>query len=585
MKWGSTHLNDTKGQTLGGTCRILARSIPSDDIAGHYPTHREIDQSMAEFIRPANPSQPQWQMTMAEFLDQAAARSPDKVWLHWGNQRITYAAFQKGTKKAAGLFKSLGVGTGDTVCVFLPNGPEFLTCWFGLARLGALCVPINTAYKHDEAAYLVENAGAKVLIAHESLMEVAEALHQGRSTLEHYVSVGADTPEGWLNFSDALSKSLPLTELPGVAPQDGSMLVYTSGTTGRPKGVIVTHEMYVASGQGFATWTQATADDSFFTCLPLFHANAQYYSTMGSMAAGASIIMEGRFSASQFWEQVGASGATIVNFIGMMLPVLLKQPTVKAERAHNVRLFYGSPSFPLETLAEFEARFNTTLIIGFALTESCYGTIERIGQPHRSGTAGQPRWHPDPRFKNELRIADDQGEPVDSGAVGEILLRSPAVMPGYWQDPERTAEALQDGWLHTGDLGWVDGDGYLYFMDRQKDVIRRRGENISSQEVESIIKEHPKVADCAAVPVPAELGEEEVKVYVVLQPNVTLPPEDVIHWCADRLARFKVPRYVEFRDDLPRTPTMRVRKDVLRTESKEANPNVFDREAAGIKLK
>ena len=262
---------------------------------------------MAELIHPTDPSRLQWQMTMGEFLDQAAARSPDKVWLHWSNQRITYAGFQEGTKKAAGLFKSLGVGRGDTVCVFLPNGPEFLTCWFGLARLGALCVPINTAYKRDEAAYLVENAGAKMLIAHESLMEVAEALHQGMSTLEHYVRVGADTPEGWLDFSGALAKAQPVAELPGVVPQDGSMLVYTSGTTGRPKGVIVTHEMYVASGQGFATWTQATENDNFFTCLPLFHANAQYYSTMGSLAAGASIIMDGsvRRSSGSKWVPAG----------------------------------------------------------------------------------------------------------------------------------------------------------------------------------------------------------------------------------------------------------------------------------------
>jgi len=520
-------------------------------------------------------------MTLGEFLDQAAARNPDKTWLHWGNHQITYAKFQEDTKRAAGLFDSLGVGRGDTVCLFLPNGPEFLTCWFGLARLGALCVPINTAYKRDEAAFLIENAGAKVLIAHESLMEVAEQLRQGPSTLQHYIRVGVSTREGWLDFGDTLAKAPSLIELAEVAHRDGSMLVYTSGTTGRPKGVIVTHDMYVASGQGFTTWTQATEDDRFFTCLPLFHANAQYYSTMGSLAAGASMVLEERFSGSQFWEQVGAKGATVVNFIGMMLPVLLKQPKGDGERAHNVRLFYGSPSFPLPTLAEFEQRFNTTLIIGFALTESCYGTIERIGEPHRSGTAGQPRWHPDPRFQNELRIADDQGEAVEVGTVGEILVRSPAVMPGYWHDPERSSEALQEGWLHTGDLGWVDNDGFLYFTDRQKDLIRRRGENISSQEVESVIKGHPQVLDCAAIPVPAELGEEEVKVYIVLQPNVDLSPEEVIHWCAERLAHFKVPRYVEFRDDLPRTPTMRVRKDVLRAESKQVSSGVFDREASG----
>ena len=297
------------------------------------------------------------------------------------------------------------------------------------------------------------------------------------------------------------------------------------------------------------------------------------------------MVLENRFSASQFWEQVSNSGATIVNFIGMMLPVLLKQTRVTAEQTHKVRLFYGSPSFPVRTLEEFESRFKTSLIIGFALTESCYGTIERIGEAHRSGTAGLPRWHPDPNFHNELRIADEKGNAVQNGTVGEILLSNPTVMPGYWNDPIRTAESIKNGWLHTGDLGYTDEEGYLYFVDRQKDVIRRRGENISSQEVESVIKEHPKVLDCAAVPVASELGEEEVKVFVVPQPHTDINHEEIVYWCANRLAHFKVPRFVVFRDDLPRTPTMRIRKDVLRKESSGDNSEIFDRDLSGIQLK
>ena len=193
---------------------------------------------------------------------------------------------------------------------------------------------------------------------------------------------------------------------------------------------------------------------------------------------------------------------------------------------------------------------------GFGMTETCYGAIEKIGQKRRPNSSGQPRLHPDPGFVNQVRIVDDDGNPVPTGQPGEITINNPAVMPGYWRNQEQTDLALNDGWLHTGDLGWQDEDGFLYFVDRKKDVIRRRGENISSQEVEDVIKRHPTVLDCAVIAVPSELGEDEVKAYVTPRPPAVVDEETIVRWCAENLAYFKVPRYIEVREELPRTPSL-----------------------------
>jgi crotonobetaine/carnitine-CoA ligase len=223
--------------------------------------------------------------------------------------------------------------------------------------------------------------------------------------------------------------------------------------------------------------------------------------------------------------------------------------------------------------------------VGFGMTETCYGTIEAIRGERRPNSSGQPRRHPDPAFENAVRIVDDDGNPVPNGQPGEISIRNPATMAGYWRNETETNTSLRDGWLFTGDLGWLDDDNYLYFVDRKKDVIRRRGENISSQEVEDVIKSHQTVLDCAIIAVPSDLGEDEMKAYVTPRPGETVNPEDVIHWCADRLAYFKVPRYIEIREELPRTPSLRVRKDMLRQEREDLITGCFDREAAGIRIR
>ena len=530
-----------------------------------------------------------WQQSLGNFLAEIIQRDPDKTFLDISGQRITYRDFDDAIMRTAGMFRAAGITHGDRVCLFLPNCPEFMYCWFGLSLIGAISVPINTAYKRDEAAYILNNAGASALVTHTSLLDTAQAAAALAPNLRHKLLVPGPAQEAsapdWPSFTHSLATATPIDPLPPVSPDDISMLVYTSGTTGNPKGVMLTHQMYVASGQGFAHWTEATSDDRFFTCLPFFHANAQYYSTMGTLAAGATLVVEERFSASRFWDQVRDANATVVNFIGMMMPVLSKQPESPLDRHNSVRLFYGSPSFDPPFLQAFQDRFATDIIVGFGMTECCYGAIEKIGDARRPNSSGQPRQHPDPRFRNEVAIVDDDGNPLPTNEPGEIVLRNPAVTPGYWRLEDQTRETLQDGWLHTGDMGRLDDDGFLYFVDRKKDVIRRRGENISSQEVEDTIKAHPSVLDCAVIAVPSELGEDDVKAYLTPRPGSAIDPEQIVHWCAARLAYFKVPRYYEVRDDLPRTPSMRVRKDILRRERDDLTQDSFDREQANIRIR
>jgi crotonobetaine/carnitine-CoA ligase len=554
--------------------------------------------AVSDIAGPSDPQRLMWEMSLGEFLETAVARDPEKVFVEISGQKITYRDFLGRALQTAGMFQALGVGYGDRVCLFLTNCPEFLYCWFGLSCLGAIAVPINTAYKRDETAYILNDAQGVALVAQDSLMPVAAEAAALAPNLKHLLTVAGSDPEanvspkddysgsGWADFGETMTGADPAVSLPSVSPQDISMLVYTSGTTGNPKGVQVSHKMYVAAGQGFAHWTRGTPEDRYFTCLPFYHANIQFYSTMGTLAAGATLIVAERFSASRFWSQVREARASVVNFIGMMMPVLAKQPESPGDTDNQVRLFYGSPAMTPEFFQDFQRRFGTEIIVGFGMTETCYGTIEVIGEPRRPNSSGPPRQHPDPRFTNQMRIAHPEtGEPLATGQPGEITIKNPAIMSGYWRNQEQTSQSIRDGWLHTGDLGWLDEDGFLYFVDRKKDIIRRRGENISSQEVEDVIKAHPDVLDCAAIGVPSELGEDEVKVYITSKEGAVVDPADVVRWCAERLAYFKVPRYLEVRDQLPRTPSMRVRKDLLRREKDDLTQDSFDREAAGIRIR
>lgn len=304
-----------------------------------------------------------WETTLGRVLDRVTGSNPGKTFVEIGGKSYSYGQVQEGVLRTASLFRELGVQHGDRVCLFMPNCIEYLYCWFGLSELGAISVPINTAYRRDETAYILNNAEAVALVTDPSLADVAGDAADLAPGIRHRILRGDGTAgEGWISFQTAFDRATPLSDRYNVSPDDVSMLVYTSGTTGNPKGVMVTHRMYAAAGQGFKHWTQATSDDRFFTCLPFYHANIQYYSTMGALAAGATLVIVDRFSASRFWGQVRESQATVVNFIGMMMPVLAKNDPQPDDRDNTVRLFYGSPAFSPEFLSEFEARFGLSLI-------------------------------------------------------------------------------------------------------------------------------------------------------------------------------------------------------------------------------
>jgi len=341
-------------------------------------------------------------------------------------------------------------------------------------------------------------------------------------------------------------------------------LIPTSGSTGRSKLVIQTHRAYAMAGEGFPYWMDLSADDRLMTSLPLFHINATAYSTMGSLACGAGLVLLQRFSASAFIECARRHRATEFNAIGAMLEILMRQPPQPDDADTVLRLVYTGPAPTRVRQEEMEARFGFRIVCGYAMSETPYGLIWPRGQrPY--GTLGALRQHPTLGTVNSGRVVDDDGREVAAGEVGELLLRNPVITPGYWQMPKETAATVVDGWLHTGDLVTAGSDGCFTFVARKKEVLRRRGQNLSPAEVEEAILAHPDVWECAVVGVASDLSEEDIKAFVVPAPGRAPDLPSLREFAAARLSTFKVPRFWEAVDALPRTATSRVAKHRLPT--------------------
>jgi crotonobetaine/carnitine-CoA ligase len=408
--------------------------------------------------------------------------------------------------------------------------------------------------QHAEAAAIVVDAATGPVVA-----DMAAHL----SWVCPRISLAPTPAAGDIAWADVLAGPATSAPLGDVDTNQVASLMYTSGTTGQPKGVMQPHRSYVIAGESFAMRAGLCADDRVLTVLPLFHANAQFYSTMGTLVAGATLLLR-RFSASHFWEHVQHDDATQFNFIGAMARMLYNQPPTPLDAAHRVRIACGAP-VPVEIYADFERRFHLTVLETYGLSECPMGT-SNLATMRKRGSIGKPAHHPDPALYTRVRLVDEAECDVPVGQVGEILLQSPALMLGYYRDPDRTADAMRGGWFHTGDYARQDEDGFFFFVDRKKDIIRRRGENIASVEIERVLNDHPAVAESAVIPVPAALSEDEIHAYVVLRPGAQTTVEALQAWCAARLARFKMPQSVRFRDALPKTPTQRVEKYKLREE-------------------
>jgi crotonobetaine/carnitine-CoA ligase len=343
------------------------------------------------------------------------------------------------------------------------------------------------------------------------------------------------------------------------------VFIYTSGTTGFPKGVMHSQRALLLAGEGFVQRMFLQPDDRLLCILPMFHINALFYSLAGALAAGATLILVPKFSASAFWGDVARTRATEANTIAAVSTILMRRPRSEFVPGHALRKIYGAP-FSAETYAVFAREFGVpTLIEGYGMSEIPGALNNPFEGPHKIGSMGKPSVHPDPSVHlAELRIVDEAGRELPDGQTGELVVKTPLVMLGYYRDPEQTRVALRDGWFLTGDLAWRDADGYFWFVARKKDIIRKRGENISGAELDRVLESHPLVLQAAAIAVPDALGEDEILIAVTLRAGATLTAQAVGQWCRDRLAPIKVPRYVVFVDALPQTPTHRVAKYRLR---------------------
>ena len=512
--------------------------------------------------------------TIPQVLTDAARRDPDGTWIRTDEGTMTFGAAAAQVAATAAALHDAGVRRGDHVLVTARTTAPYLLCWLALAWSGAVTVSANPRSAPAELAGLAHQTTPRAIITDAGLLPLAA--DAGITGLPPLGLLDAqELTKGWDSLTAPAGGPPPV---PPVSHDDVAVLIPTSGTTGRSKLVMQTHRAYAMAGEGFPYWMELTAADRLMTSLPLFHINAPAYSVMGSLACGAGLILLPRFSASTFLDSARRHGATEFNAIGAMLEILMRQDPGPGDADTPLRLCYTGPAPARERQEEMEQRFGLRIVVGYAMSESPYGLIWPHGaRPY--GTLGTPRQHPVLGVVNEAKVIGEDGEVRPAGETGELLLRNPVITRGYWGMPAETAEAITaDGWLHTGDLVTLGDDGMYTFVARKKEVLRRRGENLSPTEVEEALVSHPSVQEAAVVGVPSELSEEEVKAFVVPAAGGGMDFAALRAHAATLLASYKVPRYWQAVEDLPRTPTSRVAKHRL---PQGHPPGEWDAEADG----
>jgi len=530
-------------------------------------------------------SYPKSDWIIGKVLSDKAEQLQDKVFFRTRESQVTYSEMDSISNRFANGFLELGLNKGDKACIMLDNCLEHLYCWFGVGKVGVADVPVNTAYKGYILEYIINSSNAKVLIVDQAYLKRIKFLETKLKNIQHvivYTPSGADKVDNDLNLDTldlkeffSFSDSAPNVD---VHYSDLATILYTSGTTGPSKGVMMSHACCYSWGQIVAENIGLLSDDVDYTCLPLFHANARLMCTYPCMLAEAQVALAPRFSLSGFWDDIKFFGASVFNGLGAIAPLLISVPPQADDTDNPVRLAF---LIPTPDHQKFEKRFGLKVTTSYGMTECNLPTFPPLDQKIPGGSCGKCL----PGF--ELRIVDEYDEELPDGQIGEVVVRHSepfTMLSGYYNMPEKTLENYRNLWFHTGDAMYRDEDGWYYFIDRIKDALRRRGENISSFEVENVINSHPAVLECAVIAVKDPvLTEDEVKVCLVLHPRESLTPEELTKFCEPRMPYFHIPRYVEIMDALPKTPTDKIRKAVLREHG--ITPDTWDREAAGIKIK
>lgn len=503
-------------------------------------------------------------LVLGEVLRRRAVTHRRETFLRFADGDLTFGEVDDlGNRTAQGL-AAMGVGHGDHVAVMLGNRPEFLGVVFGLAKLGAVAVPINTAYRGSLLGHVLASSDSTLLVVDEAYVDRLPAVDDLLTQLTGIVVRGDGAPDPALaRLGPPVAPFERLLEHGDEDPQvnvafsDLQAIMYTSGTTGPAKGVMVPHALGLTCALDSLTYLDGWGKN-YYCPLPLFHAAGLWDGTMSALLSGAPIAITERFSASRFWDDVRAFDANVALGVISMIPILLNQPPRPDDRDHPLETFYmGKSSLD----RQFHDRFGAHTVETYTSTEAGIPTASPYGR-WRTGSCGREN-----AARFEVRVVDEHDREVEPGQAGELVIRprQPYVITtGYYGFWEHTARVFRNQWFHTGDRHYRDEDGYFYFLDRMKDAIRRRGENISAFDVESEVNRHPQVLESAAFGVPSDLEEEEVKVSVVLQPGEVPDPAALVGYLEERLPSFMVPRYVEFVDELPRTSTGKVAKHELR---------------------
>jgi len=533
---------------------------------------REMNLSLTKAFPPERRNVP-------DMLRMQAAQYGDRTLFACGDTRWTYVGTVDIAARTGGLLAAHNIARGDRVAILCGNRPEIMQLVLGCAWIGAVSVPINAAARGFQLQHMLSNSGAKILAIDAEFLDALDGLDFSALPLERIWLIG--TPKTALASKPILIDALPPATVAApaatIAPGDLFTILYTSGTTGLSKGVCCPHAQYFWWAV-YTGWQLGVCDgDVLHTPLPLFHTNA-LNCFFQALLHGATQVAEPKFSVSGFWPALAKSGATVTYLLGAMVPMLLSRAPQPAEKSHKVRVALA-PGVPGNYHAEFTERTGVILLDGYGSTESNLIMASYVDD-RKPGTMGKlvPGM--------EARVVDENDEEVPDGEPGELILRADhpfAFATGYFAMPEKTAEAWRNLWLHTGDRVVRDPDGYYRFMDRMKDAIRRRGENISSFEVEQVLIRHPAVALAAVFPVSSDLAEDEVMASIILKEGASATEEELVRYCEGKMSYFAVPRFVEFVDALPRTENGKVQKFKLRERGR--TDATWDREKAGVVLK
>jgi len=488
-------------------------------------------------------------LNLASLLTGSAGRAPGAPAIRLGDVELSYGELDDRSARLATLLQEHGFQPADRVGVMLPNVPEFPVAYYGVLRAGGIVVPMNVLLKRREIAFYLEDSGAELLLAWHGFAEEAREGAAGAGAEMIEIEPAA--------FAETLAGLEPMPSLADTAEDDTAVILYTSGTTGKPKGAELTHEnLFRNADVSSHTTSEISQGDVVLGALPLFHSFGQTVSMNASLKVGACLTLVPRFDPGEALATMQRDGVTHFYGVPTMYGALLHHPERESFDTSKLRIcITGGASMPVEVLRGFEDAFGAKVMEGYGLSEtSPVACSNHPDKERKAGSIGTPI------EGVEMRVVDEDGNPVEQGEVGEIVIRGHNIMKGYWQRPDATAEAMRGGWFHSGDMARTDEDGYFYIVDRKKDLIIRGGYNVYPREVEEVLFEHPKIREAAVVGVPHDEWGEEIGAAVVLHGGEELAPEEVSAYVKERIAAYKYPRVVWFLDDLPKGPTGKILK-------------------------